>query len=270
MKKHMKKFRKTKIYIFIKNLKNILVLTFLISVNLNVLAQSKLDLNKEKYFKLEINQYDYSVVNSYPQKVLNIKNKKNKSIIKLKTHGTLNEKKKDMINDCKYVEKYLQCSDLIDYNTTNIKDVFSKLNLSSMSEYHCAKSILIFITSVIKYDAELAKEISTGLSCGKKASWVLENKKGTCGEYTNLFIALMRLRGVPCKYVTGLYYSKNQTFFHAWAEFYDSNKGWIPVDPQGGVLGVSSNHIKLMEGLDYIDTNFDMAKCDFKIRDITK
>lgn len=48
-------------------------------------------MNKEKYYKLEINQFDCVVLNSYPQTVIDIKNKKNKSIIKLKTHGTLNE-----------------------------------------------------------------------------------------------------------------------------------------------------------------------------------
>ena len=158
---------------------------------------------------------------------------------------------------------------LVEY-IENVMDIYHKLDLSSLSEYQCAKTILTFLVSVLKYDNELAAEISSGLSYGKSASWVLENKKGTCGEYSNLFIALMRLKGIPCKFVTGLYCSSGQVTFHAWAEFYDSRNGWIAVEPQGGILGVSSNHIKLKEGIDFADTNFDMAKCDFKIRCIKK
>lgn len=271
---------KTKKHTLVKqNLKICLIFALLLSSGgLCVSAQSVAELNKEKYYKLEINQYDYSVLNSYPQAVVNIKNKKNKAAIKLKTHGTVNEYtaggklsapfEKNLVPAD--LEKYLSSSDLIDYNEENVMDIYHKLNLSSLSEYQCAKTILTFLVSVLKYDNELAVEISSGLSCGKSASWVLENKKGTCGEYSNLFIALMRLKGIPCKFVTGLYCSSGQVAFHAWAEFYDARNGWIAVDPQGGILGVSSNHIKLKEGIDFADADFDMAKCDFKIRCIKK
>ena len=80
----------------------------------------------------------------------------------------------------------------------------------------------------------------------------------------------MRLRGIPCKFVTGLNYSDQQVTFHAWAEFYDNNNGWVAVDPQGGMIGITSNHIKLMEGIDLKDTNFNMLTCNFKIKQITK
>lgn len=80
----------------------------------------------------------------------------------------------------------------------------------------------------------------------------------------------MRLRGIPCKFITGLYYSERQSTFHAWAEFYDNKKGWVAVDPQGAMIGVTSNHIKLMEGIDLKETNFNMANCNFKIKQIAK
>ena len=258
---------------FIKEkLNRILILMFLLSTFF-ASAQSVSDLNKEKYYKLEINQFDCVVLNSYPQTVIDIKNKKNKSIIKLKTHGTLNEynprsdSNDGSITDAK---KYLQSSDLIDYSEENIEFIYNKLQLSALSEFQCAKTILNFLSAVIKYDRKLAEEISSGLCYGRSASWVLKEQKGTCGEYANLFIALMRLRGIPCKFITGLYYSEIQTTFHAWAEFYDNKKGWVAVDPQGAMMGVTSNHIKLMEGIDLKETNFDMVNCNFKIKQITK
>lgn len=278
----MKKFRKRSKYLFIKK-KFYKLLTFLLfSSTLVVYAQSLSDLNKEKYYKLEINQFDYLVLNSYPQTVIDIKSKKNKSIIKLKTHGTMNKYNSRSCNTdnegSSYVKnsfsdkekKYLQSSDLIDYNAENIKFIYNKLQFSTLSEFQSAKAILNFLVAVIKYDRKLAEEIGSGSNYGKSASWVLENKKGTCGEYTNLFIALMRLRGIPCKFVTGLYYSSQQVSFHAWAEFYDNNNGWVAVDPQAGMIGITSNHIKLMEGIDLKDTNFHMANCNFKIKQTIK
>lgn len=259
---------------FIKEkLNRILIFSFLLSTFF-ASAQSVSDFNKEKYYKLEINQFDCEVLNSYPQTVIDIKNKKNKSIIKLKTHGTLNEYNlmSSNINDGSITDakKYLQSSDLIDYSEENIEFIYNKLQLSALSEFQCAKTILNFLSAVIKYDRKLAEEISLGSCYGMPASWVLKNQKGTCGEYANLFIALMRLRGIPCKFITGLYYSERQSTFHAWAEFYDNKKGWVAVDPQGSIIGVTSNHIKLMEGIDFKETNFDMANCNFKIKQITK
>ena len=39
---------------------------------------------------------------------------------------------------------------------------------------------------------------------------------------------------------------------------------------KGAIIGVTSNHIKLMEGIDLKETNFDMANCNFKIKQIAK
>ena len=161
---------------FIKKKLNKILTLVLLTSNLFVSAQSLSELNKEKYYKLEINQFDYSVLNSYPQTVLNIKNKKNKAIVKLKTKGTLN--RYNLVNSNSEFKNgfsdigriYLQSSDLIDYDKENIGLIYKKLQLSTLSEFQCAKTILKFLTAVIKYDSKLAEEISSGLNYGKSAS----------------------------------------------------------------------------------------------------
>lgn len=54
---------------------------------------------------------------------------------------------------------------------------------------------------------------------------ILERGKGTCSEYTNLFIALMRKIGIPCRMAVEWIYMPDQNFegSHACAECYISN-----------------------------------------------
>lgn len=62
-----------------------------------------------------------------------------------------------------------------------------------------------------------------------------------CLEFTDLFIALARARGIPARAVEGYAYTQNdlsrptdlfQDVLHAWPEYYDdSQKTWVMVDP---------------------------------------
>jgi hypothetical protein len=67
---------------------------------------------------------------------------------------------------------------------------------------------------------------------GAKA--LLDNGEGECGDFSALFIALARARGIPARPVVGYWAisGKNQT--HVWAEFYLEGIGWVPVDPTIG------------------------------------
>lgn len=64
-----------------------------------------------------------------------------------------------------------------------------------------------------------------------------------CMEYMDLFIALCRAAGIPARGLNGFAYTADerrrplglgesgQDVLHAWAEYYDEEKGWVPVDP---------------------------------------
>jgi hypothetical protein len=56
--------------------------------------------------------------------------------------------------------------------------------------------------------------------------------RGDCDEFTDLFITLARIRGIPCRRLTG-YFIHNATTEpepHAWGEILSPIHGWIPVD----------------------------------------
>lgn len=98
--------------------------------------------------------------------------------------------------------------------------------------------------------ANIVYNLSTiNIQANEKSSYVLEHKEGVCDELTNLFISLVRSRGIPARFVSGLVYSNEGYTFgpHGWAEVYIDDQ-WIPVDVTFGTFGwVDPSHIKFKE-----------------------
>src|SRR5262245_2916824 len=64
----------------------------------------------------------------------------------------------------------------------------------------------------------------------------LELEAGVCQDFTHLMLGLLRLRQIPCRYVSGyLHVDKKDegdvAQSHAWIEFYSPGVGFIPFDP---------------------------------------
>jgi transglutaminase-like putative cysteine protease len=58
---------------------------------------------------------------------------------------------------------------------------------------------------------------------------------GVCQDFTHLMLGLLRLRQIPCRYVSGYLHMpprEGETAqSHAWVEFYSPTAGWVPFDP---------------------------------------
>lgn len=58
---------------------------------------------------------------------------------------------------------------------------------------------------------------------------------GVCQDFAHLMLAFLRLRGIPCRYVSGYLHVERRTRepsqSHAWIEFYTPGVGWVPFDP---------------------------------------
>jgi len=62
---------------------------------------------------------------------------------------------------------------------------------------------------------------------------LLESGVGVCQDFAHMQIALLRMRGIPARYVSGyLHLGTGQAAeSHAWIEFYAGEKGWLGFDP---------------------------------------
>jgi transglutaminase-like putative cysteine protease len=95
---------------------------------------------------------------------------------------------------------------------------------------------------------------------------VYVNRRGVCQDFTNLFICLARLLGVPARYVCGYIYTgpkspkpepqlpnqRQGEASHAWIQLYLPQIGWKGFDPTNGTL-TQTDHVRVAVGRNYRD-----------------
>jgi len=58
---------------------------------------------------------------------------------------------------------------------------------------------------------------------------------GVCQDFAHLMLGLLRLREIPCRYVSGYLHverkKREPSQSHAWVEFHSPTAGWVPFDP---------------------------------------
>lgn len=88
---------------------------------------------------------------------------------------------------------------------------------------------------------------------------VYVSRRGVCQDFSNLFICLARLLGVPARYVCGYLYTgpkapnaRMAEASHAWVQVYLPEVGWKGFDPTNGVL-TQTEHVRVAVGRNYMD-----------------
>jgi len=87
---------------------------------------------------------------------------------------------------------------------------------------------------------------------------VLRTGAGVCQDFAHLLLAILRMRGLPARYVSG--YLAPQAAgdviggqaSHAWTEVYVPGEGWFGLDPTLG-QPVDLRHVRVAYGRDYGD-----------------
>ena len=93
---------------------------------------------------------------------------------------------------------------------------------------------------------------------GTTAFEIYESRRGVCQDFTNLFICLARLLGVPARYVCGYIYTgrasdpRQADASHAWVQVYLPEVGWKGFDPTNGIL-TQTEHVRVAVGRNYRD-----------------
>jgi transglutaminase-like putative cysteine protease len=87
----------------------------------------------------------------------------------------------------------------------------------------------------------------------------IENRQGVCQDFAHTMIALVRLVGIPCRYVSGYLHHSDDAHLrslplatHAWVDVFLPHLGWVGFDPTNNLLAHEA-HIRTALGRDYAD-----------------
>jgi len=83
------------------------------------------------------------------------------------------------------------------------------------------------------------------------AAEAFADRRGTCRELANIFIAAARSLEVPARYVSGYIRPQGDVdqAISAWAEAYVPGLGWVAFDPANGVCA-TDDYVRIAVGLD--------------------
>lgn len=104
----------------------------------------------------------------------------------------------------------------------------------------------IYLMNKLHRDFQYVPNITQVYTDAEKA-W--EIGKGVCQDYAHIYITLLRLMGIPSRYVCGLIIGEGES--HAWVEAVCNDK-WIGFDPTND-CAVLDSYIKLGDGRDALD-----------------
>ena len=86
----------------------------------------------------------------------------------------------------------------------------------------------------------------------------LAARQGVCQDFAHVMIALVRLLGIPCRYVSGYLFEPADPrrsadgATHAWVEAWLPDLEWVGLDPTHNSL-TGEHHIRVAVGRDYAD-----------------
>lgn len=139
-------------------------------------------------------------------------------------------------------KKYLKFTNITNSSTT-LRLKANEIVSGSRTTLEASLRLAEWVHSNMKYDTSYKDKVMA-------STWVLNNLKGTCDEYSTLLISLLRSVGIPSRYVSGYVYSGGRFETHAWVEAFVDDE-WVPFDPSHGEFGsLDALHIKMSHSLD--------------------
>lgn len=128
------------------------------------------------------------------------------------------------------VAHWLQPDKLIptDDAARKLADDITKTLPADASSTAKARAIFDHVVSSMTYD-------KSGEGWGRgDFHYACAAKKGNCTDFHSLFIGLCRAAGIPARFIMGVSVPEGQSGsvqgYHCWAEFFDRDSGWVPVD----------------------------------------
>ncbi len=108
-------------------------------------------------------------------------------------------------------------------------EIAAQVTAGKTSQLDKVRAIYDYVFDNMRYD-----KTGTGWGYGD-VLWACDSKRGNCSDFHSLFIAMARSQGIPARFEIGFplpsdKQSSEIAGYHCWAEFFNPQNGWIPVD----------------------------------------
>jgi transglutaminase-like putative cysteine protease len=119
--------------------------------------------------------------------------------------------------------------------------------------FRCARAAeaVLLVTKRLRERLEYKKGVTSSVTT---VCDVLDVGQGVCQDFSHVGLALLRMVGIPARYVSGYLYreSPRELETHAWCEAYVPSLGWVGVDPTHSEPA-SEGHVAVAVGRSYAD-----------------
>jgi transglutaminase-like putative cysteine protease len=148
------------------------------------------------------------------------------------TLGLIRPRLQNAVLDKKDSQLYLSADKLVPI-TGRPAELAAQVTVGKDSQLAKARAIYDYVFSNMSYDKS-----GTGWGHGD-VLYACNAKKGNCTDFHSLFIAMARSQGIPARFEIGFPLPADKTSgeiagYHCWAEFFDPQNGWVPVDISEG------------------------------------
>lgn len=131
-----------------------------------------------------------------------------------------------------------------------IADVVKSLMNETITPFTIAEQMSAFVYHHFEY-----KKGITSVETQVDEIWKL--KAGVCQDFAHILLVMLRIVGIPARYVSGYICPKNHELrgegaTHAWVEAYIPFHGWIGLDPTNNCIA-SDRHVRLAIGRSFTD-----------------
>jgi transglutaminase-like putative cysteine protease len=144
------------------------------------------------------------------------------------TLGLIRPRLQNASLDKKDSQLYLSADKLVPI-TGRPAELAATVTAGKDSQLDKARAIYDYVFANMSYDKS-----GTGWGHGD-VLYACNAKKGNCTDFHSLFIAMARSQGIPARFEIGFPLPSDKTSgeiggYHCWAEFFNPQNGWVPVD----------------------------------------
>jgi transglutaminase-like putative cysteine protease len=148
------------------------------------------------------------------------------------------------------MQRFLAPDSMIPVDGKIATEAKETLAAGSGSTLEIARKLYDHIVDTVVYD----KSGPAGTWGRGDALYACDVRKGNCTDFHSLWIGEMRSQGIPARFFMGMSVPSDAPEgpiggYHCWAEFYDEEKGWVPIDASDASKNGGARREELFGGL---------------------